>query len=119
MLSSSFFAKGWPQYELDGIVTRTAASFLLAAGTHTKVVQEHLGHSSYAITADIYSHVAPPQQREAADRLDAGAPLVTLRSGRVAVRVAVLMQRRAARSGDPPLTCAFTVGLTGFEPATP
>ncbi|SDZ13655.1 integrase [Geodermatophilus africanus] len=47
----------------------SAASFLLAAGTHTKVVQEHLGHSSYAITADIYSHVAPAQQREAADKL--------------------------------------------------
>jgi integrase len=49
----------------------SAASFLLASGTHTKVVQEHLGHSSYAITADIYSHAAPVQQREAADRLDA------------------------------------------------
>jgi integrase len=48
----------------------STASFLLAAGTHTKVVQEHLGHSSYAITADIYSHVAPEQRREAADRLD-------------------------------------------------
>ncbi|MDT0277111.1 tyrosine-type recombinase/integrase [Blastococcus goldschmidtiae] len=47
----------------------SAASFLLAAGTHTKVVQEHLGHASYAITADIYSHVGPGQQREAADRL--------------------------------------------------
>ncbi|MEX5717823.1 site-specific integrase [Geodermatophilus maliterrae] len=47
----------------------SAASFLLAAGTHMKVVQEHLGHSSYAITADIYSHVAPVQQREAADKL--------------------------------------------------
>jgi hypothetical protein len=32
-------------------------------------VQEHLGQSSYAITADIYSHVAPEQRREA-DRLD-------------------------------------------------
>ena len=48
----------------------SAASFLLAAGTHTKVVQEHLGQSSYAITADMYSHVGPAQQREAADRLD-------------------------------------------------
>jgi integrase len=48
----------------------SAASFLPAAGTHTEVVQEHLGHSSYAITADIYSHVGPAQQREAADRLD-------------------------------------------------
>jgi integrase len=37
----------------------SAASFLLAAGTHTKVVQEHLGHSPYAITADISSHVGP------------------------------------------------------------
>ena len=46
------------------------ASSLLAAGTHTKVVQEHLGHSSYAITADIYCHVGPARQRQAADRLD-------------------------------------------------
>jgi len=25
VLSNSFFAKGWPQYELDGIVTRSVA----------------------------------------------------------------------------------------------
>ncbi len=48
----------------------SAASLLVAAGTHTEVVQEHLGHSSYAITADVYSHVGPAGQREAADRLD-------------------------------------------------
>jgi integrase len=47
----------------------STASFLLAAGTHRKVMQEHLGHSSYAITADIYSQVGPAQQREVADRL--------------------------------------------------
>ena len=29
-----------------------------------------LDHSSYAITADLYSHVGPTLQREAADRLD-------------------------------------------------
>ena len=34
-----------------------------------KVVQEMLGHSSYGITADIYSHVNIEQQREAAERL--------------------------------------------------
>ncbi|WP_131802090.1 tyrosine-type recombinase/integrase [Klenkia taihuensis] len=48
----------------------SAASFLLAAGVHIKVVQEHLGHSSFAITADIYSHVTSEQSREAADHLD-------------------------------------------------
>lgn len=42
------------------------ASLLLKAGTHLKVVQERLGHASIAITADIYSHVAPGLQREAA-----------------------------------------------------
>ena len=44
------------------------ATLLLEAGTHLKVVQERLGHSSIAITADIYSHVAPVLQREAADK---------------------------------------------------
>jgi integrase len=49
----------------------TAASLLLAAGVHPKVVQERLGHSSIAITLDTYSHVVPSMQRAAADRLDA------------------------------------------------
>ena len=43
------------------------ASLLLKEGVHLKVVQERLGHSSIAITADIYSHVAPSLQREAAE----------------------------------------------------
>jgi integrase len=47
----------------------SAASALIASGAHIKVVQELLGHSSYGITADIYSHVAIEQQREAAERL--------------------------------------------------
>jgi integrase len=59
---------------LRGVTLHTlrhsVASFLLAAGTHTEVVQAHLGHSSYAITADIYNHVGPAQQRGAADRMD-------------------------------------------------
>ena len=42
------------------------ASLLLKEGVHLKVVQERLGHSSIAITADTYSHVAPSLQREAA-----------------------------------------------------
>ena len=46
----------------------STASFLIAAGVHMKVAQEVLGHSSYAITADFYSHVAPAQQRDAAQK---------------------------------------------------
>ncbi|WP_369794109.1 tyrosine-type recombinase/integrase [Geodermatophilus sp. Leaf369] len=48
----------------------STASSLLAAGVHIKVVQELLGHARYAITADTYSHVAPAQRREAADRIE-------------------------------------------------
>jgi site-specific recombinase XerD len=44
---------------------------LLAQGVHPKVVQEMLGHSTVAITMDLYSHVTPSLQTEAAQRLDA------------------------------------------------
>ncbi len=36
-----------------------------------RVLQELLGHSSYAVTADVYAYVAPAQQRDAAERLAA------------------------------------------------
>jgi integrase len=49
----------------------TCASLLLAQGVHPKIVQEMLGHSSVAITIDLYSHVTPSLQTEAAQRLDA------------------------------------------------
>lgn len=49
----------------------TCASQLLAQGVHPKVVQEMLGHSTIAITMDLYSHVTPSLQAEAAVKLDA------------------------------------------------
>jgi integrase len=48
----------------------TAATLMLRQGIHPKIVQERLGHSQIAMTMDIYSHVLPSMQREAADRLD-------------------------------------------------
>jgi integrase len=48
----------------------TSATLLLAAGVHPKVVQERLGHSQIGITLDIYSHVLPSMQVEAAARLN-------------------------------------------------
>ncbi len=49
----------------------TCASHLLAAGIHPKVVQEMLGHSTITITMDLYSHVTPSLQVEAASKYDA------------------------------------------------
>jgi len=46
------------------------ASHLLAANVHPKVVQERLGHSSISITLDIYSHLMPNMQGEAANAVD-------------------------------------------------
>jgi integrase len=47
----------------------TAASLLLAAGKHVKVVQEILGHSTPTVTLNVYSHTMPTMQREAVDCL--------------------------------------------------
>lgn len=43
---------------------------MLKQGVPLKVVSERLGHSSIAITADIYSHVAPGMQESAAKGFD-------------------------------------------------
>jgi integrase len=48
----------------------THATQLLRAGIHPKVVRERLGHSTVAITLDVYSHVTPAMQSEAAERVD-------------------------------------------------
>ena len=49
----------------------TSATLALSAGIHPKVVSERLGHSNIAITLDLYSHVTPTLQAEAADKLGA------------------------------------------------
>ena len=46
------------------------ATHLLAQNVHPKVVQELLGHSTIAITMDLYSHVVPGMQEEAVAKLD-------------------------------------------------
>jgi integrase len=49
----------------------THASLLLANGVNPKVIQERLGHAKIDTTMNIYSHVFPSMQREAADKIDA------------------------------------------------
>lgn len=44
----------------------TCATLLLIARVNPKVVSEMLGHASVAITLDIYSHVIPDMQQDAA-----------------------------------------------------
>jgi integrase len=48
----------------------THATQLLRQGVHPKVVSERLGHATVGITLDVYSHVLPGMQEEAATRTD-------------------------------------------------
>lgn len=46
------------------------ATLMLENGTSIKTVSEHLGHSSITITGDIYAHVTPKMQAEAAEKME-------------------------------------------------
>ena len=48
----------------------TAATLLLGQGVHPKVVAEMLGHARISTTLDLYSHVMPGMQEDAAARVD-------------------------------------------------
>ena len=54
----------------------THASQLLRQGVNAKVVSERLGHSAVGFTLDVYSHVLPGMQDDAARRIDAALRLV-------------------------------------------
>jgi integrase len=49
----------------------THASQMLAAGVHPKIASERLGHATIGITLDLYSHVMPGMQADAAEQVDA------------------------------------------------
>ena len=46
------------------------ATHMLANGVHPKVASERLGHSKIGITLDLYSHVLPNIQADAAAIVD-------------------------------------------------
>src|SRR6266567_97783 len=48
----------------------SAATLLRGMGIDIKLIQEILGHSNFATTADIYSHVLPSMRKEAANKWD-------------------------------------------------
>jgi integrase len=65
----------------------THATLALQASVHPKVVSERLGHTTVAMTLDIYSHSVPARQQDAAvtvAELVAGAATVGRRDHREA-----------------------------------
>lgn len=61
-------AAGLPKIRLHDL-RHTHATLMLAAGVSPKVASERLGHHSTAFTLDVYSHVVPGMQAEAAERV--------------------------------------------------
>ena len=62
-------ASGLPDMRLHDL-RHSCATLLLAQGVHPKLVQETLGHSTYQLTMDTYSHMIPQLRNEVADRMD-------------------------------------------------
>lgn len=60
---------GLPHLTLHGL-RHAHATLALSAGINPKVVSERLGHSSIAVTMDIYSHVLPGMQEAAAQAVE-------------------------------------------------
>ena len=54
----------------------TAASLLVAQGTHPRVIMEILGHSQISLTMNTYTHVLPEAQREATALMDVLFPAI-------------------------------------------
>ncbi len=61
---------GLPRLTAHGL-RHTSATLMLANGVPPKVAAERLGHADATLFTNLYSHVTPTMQREAADRLGA------------------------------------------------
>lgn len=65
MLGAGLDPAGFSPHKLR----HTSGSLYLAQGEHMKTIQEHLRHSSYVTTSNIYAHIAPGTGQAAAERL--------------------------------------------------
>jgi integrase len=65
----------WRAVGLDPIgfheARHTFASFMIAAGVNAKALSTYMGHSSITVTFDLYGHLMPGNEAEAAGLLDA------------------------------------------------
>ena len=67
--------RAWQQAGLTPLglheARHTYAGLMIAAGVNAKALSTYLGHSSVTITFDIYGHLMPGNEHEAAGLLDA------------------------------------------------
>ena len=63
-----------PPIPLHGL-RHTYATLALSSGVNPRIVSSRLGHATVALTLDVYSHVLPQADREAAERIAALLPV--------------------------------------------
>ena len=79
LLNNNFRSRVWrPALMRAGLpairihdLRHSCASMLISQGANAKAIQTHLGHSTIAITFDVYSHMLPDDQARLAAGLDA------------------------------------------------
>ena len=58
---------------------------MIAAGVNAKALSQFMGHSSIKVTFDLYGHLMPGSEREAAGMLDAYLERASSQARRAAV----------------------------------
>ncbi len=70
LLAVESVAAGLPRLTAHGL-RHTSATLMLANGVPPKVAAERLGHADATLFTNLYSHVTPTMQRDAADKIGA------------------------------------------------
>ena len=77
--AATLYRRADSAWRADGLTERlrlhqarhTYASFMIAAGVNAKALSQFMGHSSIKVTFDLYGHLMPGSEQEAAGMLDA------------------------------------------------
>ena len=104
--------RAWKDAELDRITLHEArhtyASLMIAAGVNAKALSEFMGHSSIQVTLDLYGHLMPGAESEAASRLD-----VLLANAETQARSADAEGKTGTHRGTHPASIASFVPRRG------
>ena len=121
-------AKRWQDRGLPRLTPHDArhiyASLMIAAGINAKALSTFMGHANIGITLDLYGHLMPGSQNEAAALLDAylarevGGSTSTITSTEP-VQTAALPAPPCIVSSIVPRSCsAVWAAASGFRPAS-
>jgi integrase len=108
VMAPIYISQNWPRFLKGTTLPRirfhdlrhTHATHMLANGVHPKIASERLGHSKVGITLDLYSHVIPGMQEDAAAMVDKAlkAAAEKLEESHGSKRVAKLVTRTDGES---------------------